>query len=624
MLRPANATWFELLTPREQLELALRCLAATHRVELQAHGEESAAHLVPQLRAAVDEYHGLAQRYQPYWPTAVARPVGERALETIPKQALERLLAWVAGADALTARLQQLALERSHLELVEELLRTAAWLPDLSLFSHPGALLASRVYLLVPASAATAVHGVLQIPPAVVAEPIDSGERRYLLALGPPDEIAALDESLSAQKARRLELPQDLPAGRDEALAQVRRREDAIAAESHDLRGQIDAQSRQHRLAGALGDLAFAHWLLAQVPELAVTPHFGWITGWTSDLSGGAVEAALRRAHVQHVLRFPQAPAGLTRPVILRNPRWAQPFELFERLLGIPAASEADPSVLLAVLAPLMFGFMFGDAGQGAVLVLAGWLLRRRYPLLALLIPGGFAAMVFGALFGSVFAREDLLPALWLHPLEHPLVPLTVSLAFGAGVLLLGLTLDAVQHHWMGQARLWWRTRAGLVLAYLGVLASVIHLHALALVPAGFLWFWTGSSLEAPTGRLGRFLASTGESAEMLLQLLVNTLSFVRIGAFALAHAGLASAIKALAAGLTSPALALAVLVVGNAAVIVIEGLIVGIQTTRLVLFEFFIRFLRGSGRPFKPLPPPALSPVPAAASAQLAPRPVE
>jgi V/A-type H+-transporting ATPase subunit I len=42
---------------------------------------------------------------------------------------------------------------------------------------------------------------------------------------------------------------------------------------------------------------------------------------------------------------------------------------------------------------------------------------------------------------------------------------------------------------------------------------------------------------------------------------------------------------------------------VGNALIIAIEGLVVGIQTTRLVLFEFFIRFLRGSGRAFRPLP---------------------
>jgi V/A-type H+-transporting ATPase subunit I len=50
------------------------------------------------------------------------------------------------------------------------------------------------------------------------------------------------------------------------------------------------------------------------------------------------------------------------------------------------------------------------------------------------------------------------------------------------------------------------------------------------------------------------------------------------------------------------------VLVLGNLIILLLEGLVVSIQTTRLVLFEFFNRFLRGTGRVFTPLPaPPAL-----------------
>ncbi|MEP6884825.1 MAG: ATPase, partial [Gammaproteobacteria bacterium] len=105
--------------------------------------------------------------------------------------------------------------------------------------------------------------------------------------------------------------------------------------------------------------------------------------------------------------------------------------------------------------------------------------------------------------------------------------------------------------------------------------------------------------------RLRRLGVSLGEALETLLQLFVNTLSFVRVGAFALAHAGLAAAVFALAGGISARPIALLALALGNALLIVIEGLVVGIQTTRLVLFEFFIRFLRGSGRPFLPLHSP-------------------
>src|SRR5208283_2574891 len=89
----------------------------------------------------------------------------------------------------------------------------------------------------------------------------------------------------------------------------------------------------------------------------------------------------------------------------------------------------------------------------------------------------------------------------------------------------------------------------------------------------------------------------------------INTVSFVRVGAFALAHAGLGFAVAGLAASLGAAtnlrAASWLMLAAGNLLIIAIEGLVVGIQTTRLVLFEFFIRFLRGSGRAFRPLPLP-------------------
>jgi V/A-type H+/Na+-transporting ATPase subunit I len=84
----------------------------------------------------------------------------------------------------------------------------------------------------------------------------------------------------------------------------------------------------------------------------------------------------------------------------------------------------------------------------------------------------------------------------------------------------------------------------------------------------------------------------------------VNTLSFVRVGAFALAHAGLSTAVVGIADA-SGPAY-WPVLLIGNVAIIALEGLVVGIQTTRLILFEFFIRFLTAQGRPFEPLSPPS------------------
>jgi V/A-type H+-transporting ATPase subunit I len=293
--------------------------------------------------------------------------------------------------------------------------------------------------------------------------------------------------------------------------------------------------------------------------------------------------------------------------MVLRNPSWARPFELFAALLGTPGDRDVDPSVLVALLAPILFGFMFGDVGHGAVLMIAGLALRRRLPVLALLVPGGLSAIVFGFLYGSVFGIEHWLPALWLSPLEHPMALLGASLAFGVAVVTLGLVLDAQQCHWRGDDLDFWGARLGLSVTYFGLLYAVVFVDALGVWLAlfGSAWFVAGTAMQAPPDRLAAAGNAAAEYIETVLQLLVNTVSFVRVGAFALAHSGLCAAVIAMAAAVDSLAGKAVVLLLGNALVIVLEGLVVSIQTTRLVLFEFFIRFLRTSARSFRATPGP-------------------
>ncbi len=603
-LRARAARWFELLTAREELAGVLRCLAATGVVELESHTDVSGAHVLPQLRAVLDEYRQLAQRYAQYWPPASdakARLQQHRPPEQLAEAALGRLRAWAAEAEPRVERLRQLAFEGAELAPLGELLsRPGVRLPDLALFSAAGPVLASRAYLLAPET------GVLAIPPRVLVERLESGARSFLLALGIKEQISAFDDHLSALKARRLALPAQLPAQRAAALEWIAGRDTAIAEESRKLRRELQQLDERHDIGAALASLAFVEWLVGHVPELTVTENFAWVTGWTSDASGAVIEAALRRADLQYLLRFAEAPQGLSRPVVLRNPRWLRPFELFCRLLGVPAEGDADPSLFVAMLAPLMFGFMFGDVGQGAVLIVAGLALRRRYPAVALLIPGGVAAMAFGFAFGSVFGRDEVLRPLWLRPIDHPLTLLVMSLVFGACVIMVGLLLEAVQYFWAGHARLWWRTRAGLVLTYIAILGAALGKATLWALPAGLIWYWVGTAVGVKAARWRALGTAVGESVETLLQLLVNTISFVRVGAFALAHAGLAAAIGGIVAGIETRPLAWLALAVGNLVVICIEGLVVGIQTTRLILFEFFIRFLKAAGRPFRPLPSPS------------------
>jgi V/A-type H+-transporting ATPase subunit I len=314
---------------------------------------------------------------------------------------------------------------------------------------------------------------------------------------------------------------------------------------------------------------------------------------------------------IKGLLQLTQAPAGYEAPLLLKNPRWMRPFEIFTEMLGIPAAGEADPTRVVAIATPLMFGYMFGDVGHGAVLLIAGFMLRQRYPVLRLLIYGGAMSIVFGFAFGSVFALESIIEPFWVHPIEEPVLMLLVPMAGGAVLLLIGMCLDALQSYWQRKGRYWWQTGAGLMLCYVTLLGSIREPRLLWLSLIGAIWFVAGHALVSPGRRLRAAGTAAAEFVESALQLIVNTVSFVRIGAFALAHAGLSMAVVGLSDAADSIVLTVIVLVLGNVLIIALEGLVVSIQTARLVLFEFFIRFLHAEGRPFRPLTPLTTTPPP-------------
>jgi len=599
ILRPATANWFELLTSREELGAVLDCLAATGAVQLQSYSRSESRLALPDLRLTLGEFETLARRFGHYWPAARMRPPGpDRDLLESPRSALENVREWSRGAEPLIAELESLAQARQDVDLLQELLGAAdAALPRLDRVAGAGPVLAGRVYVLPEIGPPQA------LPPSVLLQRVPRGDGEFLVAVGPADEIATLDRSLAAQKARAVDLPGDLPADPGQVDPFLGARRDAIARREETARNSLDALARERALPEALGELALAAWLVTHVPELPVTEHFAWVTGWCADADDTRLRASLDSRGLHFLLRVTPAPPGSEPPSVLRNPAWARPFEVFPGLMGVPGTRDADPSLVVAFLAPLMFGYMFGDVIQGLAVAVAGFVLRHRLPPLRLLMPGGIVAIAFGFAFGSALGREDLIGALWVRPLGEPLLVLGCALAFGAMVLTIGLLLNALQFIWRKEVRLWLAGDAGILLAYLGLVATPFDARALWALPVGIAWAMAGPGIVAAQDRLGAVGKAAGEVAERMLQLGVNTVSFVRIGAFALAHAGLCTAVVAMAEA-SGPGY-WPVLLIGNAAIVALEGLVVSIQTTRLILFEFFIRFLTARGRPFQPLPSP-------------------
>jgi V/A-type H+-transporting ATPase subunit I len=204
-------------------------------------------------------------------------------------------------------------------------------------------------------------------------------------------------------------------------------------------------------------------------------------------------------------------------------------------------------------------------------------------------------------LFGSVFGIEGIIAPAWVEPLDAPLAILVVPIAGGAVLLVVGLALAALEALWRGEISRWLATDAALAVMYIAIAAVFVERDAVWVALAAALWFCVGHGIveRSPTAAL----VALPDLAERLFRLAINTLSFARVGAFALAHAGLASAIAALMHAADGTVARALILVAGNAVVIVLEAMVVSIQTTRLVLFEFFTRFLVAEGRVFRPLP---------------------
>jgi V/A-type H+-transporting ATPase subunit I len=599
-LRPARARWFELLTTREHLAIAIEALAATGSIELETTRSTHSSFSLQNLQEKMEEFNRLARRYHPYWPQnrRPGRVHGKPVV--VLEAALLKLREWEAAARPLILSLEALGNEQTELQLLESMLVHArSETLDFALLAGTGETLAVRLFALPRHTRIERLSGTL------LTSWISSNAHDFLLAVGLPADLEALGAELAAVKASIVAIPPGLQGTRRTALQQVRRRSAAITSRLQLLRLQIEALAAPHQLTGALGDIYRLDWLITNVSSLPVSENFAWVTGWTSDLADSRLSAALQATGVDALLHFPPPPGDVDAPMVMQNPWWAQPFELFARMLGTPSRNEADPSRLLAVLAPLLFGYMFGDVGQGLILLLVGVLLQHRWPVLRILVANGFAAMLFGLVFGSVFGREDVLPALWLHPVEEPLPVLLVPLAGGVFILLLGLLLNAVESYWRGALRQWLQVEAAILLLYVSILASFIDPAAAWFGAVALAWYFSGS-LWHPTAHLAAtLLAAAGRLLENILQLLINTVSFVRVGAFALAHGGLSMAFIIMADATDNPATALLVLLLGNLLVIILEGLVVTIQTTRLILFEFFVRFLRGSGRMFRPLAAP-------------------
>ncbi|MBF4994963.1 ATPase [Arthrobacter gandavensis] len=326
-----------------------------------------------------------------------------------------------------------------------------------------------------------------------------------------------------------------------------------------------------------------------------------------------------------------KAPRGVQPPTLLtgnegrtrRAPKLSR--LLVDTYTTVPYA-DVDPARLAGLAYVVMFGMMFGDAGQGLLLVIAGLLVRsgriagiRRFQRTWLFIFGaGLAAVFFGVLYGEFFGPTQVLPVIWLEPVENPIPLLIAALIFGAVLLALAFTVGTINRVREGGWGYALYARTGLAGAMLflavgllagGLVAGWVPMVAAAAVLAvlALVLIFIGLFVEAGGGGTGTMQASV-ELVDTVIQLASNLVSFTRLAAFGLTHAALMSIVWQGTTALWHPdwraVLAIAVFLAGNAITFALEGLVAAIQALRLEYYELFSRIFTDEGRPFKPWSP--------------------
>ena len=319
-------------------------------------------------------------------------------------------------------------------------------------------------------------------------------------------------------------------------------------------------------------------------------------------------------------------------PTKLKNPKLFKPFEMYVKMYGLPAYNEMDPTWFVAITYSFIFGAMFGDVGQGLILFLGGLFLykTKHMDLAGIISCAGVFSVFFGFMYGSFFGFEDVLPALWLKPMNQMMtVPFIgklntvfiVAVGFGMFLILVAMIMhiiNGIKAHDPESA--WFDTNGLAGLVFYGAIVAVIALimtgkkmPAAIVLVIMFVVPLLVIAFKEPLAKLvehkadvmpkekGMFVVQTiFELFEVLLSYFSNTISFVRVGAFAVSHAAMMEVVLMLA-GAEAGSPNWIVVILGNLFVCGMEGLIVGIQVLRLEYYEMFSRFYKGTGREFVP-----------------------
>ena len=472
----------------------------------------------------------------------------------------------------------------------------------------------------------------------------------------------ALDAELKNHNFVELEVPADFKGVPESALKGLEEKKLQAEKQLEELNTEKAnfAETHREQLEHLLGCFTIAVQIEDITRRLESTELVYRITGWipaseTEKYMKGLDELTEGRIAIRAYEPFevPSVMSGKEQvPVKLEHGKLVKSFERMIFSYGSPVYGAIDPTPFVAVFFTILFGIMFGDFGQGLFFVLFGILMAcnvikvgvwNKFAPIFMAI--GVSSSIMGLLTGEFFGTETILepfaefvtgffgkphaPILHLMPSADPKSIYVMFGVFGVAVAIgfvintCGLLLNIINSfmrkkyaeaifgkNGIAGAVFFWYVIAlvlRIVLAKHTVAVYDIIIIAVSLFFAAFAEPFEramdGEKTLFENGFGTYIISSVVEIIEVISGYLSNTVSFVRVGAFALSHAVLNFTILTLTNMVGGPGSVggIIVLIAGNALIIVLEGMIVAIQVIRLQYYEFFSKFFHETGKEFKP-----------------------
>lgn len=490
-----------------------------------------------------------------------------------------------------------------------------------------------------------------------VVVPLGDDKTRILAASSKKGRFA-LDTELKKFGFVQMEIPQDFKGIPDEVLASLKKQRDEGRIKIRELETERAnfTETHKEKILRLLASFSLGAQLGDTESLLESTQLVYRLTGWipiseSSDFIKKIDSLTSHRVSVRQYRpeEVPSVVSGSEKvPVRLTRSKFAGAFNRMIFSYGSPVYGTIDPTPFVAVFFTLLFGIMFGDAGQGLVFLIAGILMARNVVKVGgwnkfapIFIGIGISSTLMGLLTGEFFATETV-----LEPFERfvtglfgesrnqilPMMPQSdpnsirrmfmffgFSIAVGFVINSVGIIINIVNSLARGKIGRAFFGKGGLAGAifFWYVVALAVRVAAFGHNVAPYDWIVIGAALffcafgevftrlvegERPVMENGfgaAVIEAVVELLETIITYLSNSVSFLRVGAFALAHAVLGFIISTMM-GLVGGVGAVAIGIVGNAIVIVLEGMIVAIQAIRLQYYEFFSKFFGETGREFK------------------------